>query len=59
MDNKIKKLRGMRVISLLCTNLLGTIGYISNVYTKEEFRNKGIQKELMAKCMDFIKKKMQ
>lgn len=39
----------------LCTNLSGKIGYISNVYTKEEYRNKGIQKELMKKCLNFMK----
>lgn len=39
----------------LYTNLSGKIGYISNVYTKEEFRNKGIQKELMKECIDFLK----
>lgn len=41
----------------LYTNLSGKIGYISNVYTKEEFRNKGIQKELMKECIDFLKSK--
>lgn len=41
----------------LYTNLSGRIGYISNVYTKEEFRSKGIQKELMKECIDFLKSK--
>lgn len=39
----------------LYTNLSGRIGYISNVYTKEEHRNKGIQRELMKKCISFMK----
>ncbi len=39
----------------LCTNLSGKIGYVSNVYTKEKFRNNGIQKELMKECIDFLK----
>ncbi len=41
----------------LYTNLSGKIGYISNVYTKEPFRNKGFQKELMKECIDFLKNK--
>ena len=41
----------------LYTNLSGKIGYVSNVYTKEKFRNKGIQKELMKECIDFLKSK--
>ena len=39
----------------LYTNLSGKIGYISNVYTKEQFRSNGIQKELMKECIDFLK----
>lgn len=39
----------------LYTNLSGRIGYISNVYTKEEHRNKGIQRELMKNCISFMK----
>lgn len=38
----------------LCTNLSGKVGYISNVYTKEAYRKRGIQKELMRECMEFI-----
>lgn len=39
----------------LYTNLSGRVGYISNVYTKKEHRNKGIQRELMKKCISFMK----
>lgn len=58
-DDKIIATCAIQIIEYLplCTNLSGKIGYISNVYTKEEFRNKGIQKELMAKCIDFLKSK--
>ena len=38
-------------------NLSGKIGYVSNVYTKEKYRNKGIQNELMKECIDFLKSK--
>lgn len=41
----------------LYTNLSGKIGYISNVYTKEEHRNNGIQKELIKECINFLKSK--
>lgn len=41
----------------LYTNLSGKVGYISNVYTKEQYRNRGFQKELMKECIDFLKSK--
>lgn len=58
-DNEIIATAAVQVVEYLplCTNLSGKIGYISNVYTKEAFRKKGIQKELMKQCIDFIKSK--
>lgn len=56
-NNEIIATCAIQVIEYLplYTNLSGKIGYISNVYTKEKFRSKGIQKELMKKCIDFLK----
>lgn len=56
-NNRIIATCAVQVIEYLplYTNLSGRIGYISNVYTKGEHRNKGIQRELMKKCISFMK----
>lgn len=36
-------------------NKSGVTGYICNVFTKEEYRNKGYQKKVFTKCLDYAK----
>lgn len=47
---------GLQIIKYLpqC-NDNGIKGYICDVFTKEEFRNKGIQTKLLKKCIEFSK----
>lgn len=37
-------------------NYNGTIGYICNVFTKEEYRHKGYQKKVFDYCLSYAKK---
>lgn len=37
-------------------NTNGYYGYICNVFTKEEYRGRGFQKEVFNKCLDYAKK---
>ena len=36
-------------------NKSGYLGYICNVFTKEEYRNKGYQKKVFAECLKYAK----
>lgn len=55
-DNKIISTCGLQIIDYMpqC-NDNGRQGFICNVFTRKEFRNKGIQTNLMKKVLDFAK----
>ena len=55
-NNNIIATCGIQIINTLpqC-NDNGKEGYICNVFTKKEFRNKGIQSKILKKCIQFAK----
>lgn len=57
-NNKIVATCGLQIIEQLpqCNNN-GLMGYICNVFTRKEYRKRGIQTNLLKKCIDFANKK--
>ena len=57
-NNKIVATCGLQIIEQLpqCNNN-GLMGYICNVFTRKEYRKRGIQTNLLNKCIDFANKK--
>ena len=57
-NNKIVATCGLQIIEQLpqCNNN-GVMGYICNVFTRKEYRKRGIQTNLLNKCIDFANKK--
>lgn len=57
-NNNIIATCGLQIIKKLpqC-NDNGLEGYVCNVFTKKEFRNKGIQTKVLKKCIQFAKEK--
>ena len=57
-NNKIIATCGLQIIEQLpqCNNN-GLMGYICNVFTRKEYRKRGIQTNLLNKCIDFANKK--
>ena len=55
-SNKIIATCGLQILKLLpqCIDK-GAEGYICNVYTKDEYRNRGIQTKILKKCIQFAK----
>lgn len=59
MDNKIVAMCGIQLISYLpmYNETIGLRGYICSVYTREEYRKKGIQTHLLRDAIQFSKDK--
>ena len=57
-NNKTIATCGLQIIEQLpqCNNN-GLMGYICNVFTRKEYRKRGIQTNLLNKCIDFANKK--
>ena len=57
-NNKIVATCGLQIIEQLpqCNNNV-VMGYICNVFTRKEYRRRGIQTNLLKKCIDFARKK--
>lgn len=39
-----------------CDDLISKRGFLCNIYTKPEYRKRGIQKQLIEKCLNYTKK---